>query len=289
MAVPCYGIHETTTFWSEQQLVELLRVENPAIILGGLNEPFSIVFSLTPEQGPQWFLKYGKVRVLELLFSGATFNEDWPELEQLFDKDANTHKFKLCVENRSHWYGSEGSAPPVDIQIRPEGYNAAWQLAWQYARAADGQPTIEIARVEGGKVFIIHTLRGSDLGAHVDRTFTPDGEELAPERAGGAEWLSKRKPILMSKHWSYITISMNAHLARKWDVEKGYSRENWSDPVPRFQSYTMSPAETAWISNDNRATAYRLTNTAINTHLVGPPAGTVGSMLASLYECALAE
>jgi hypothetical protein len=286
--VPDYGIFQTTTFWSQQQLVGILAAKNPTIRLGDVNEKFSVVFASSAKHGPQWFLMYGQVKVLDLGIHGANFNVDWVALEQILDKDSNTFNFKLSVINRPYWYGSEGSAPPVDVHILPAEYDAHWQLAWQYKTAANGQPTIEICRVQGGKYICIHTLRGSDLGMHVDKQFVETDKVEAPERAGGAEWLGKRKPILMNKHWGYITISMSEHLARAWDIAKGHTTGKWSD------AYTMSADETAWISKDNDFTAYSLLENLLKSKGVGPAGSaagprTVGAMLATLRTCALAE
>jgi hypothetical protein len=294
--VPCYGIDETTTFWSQDLLLAILAAKLPGITFGDVNNAFRVGFTQSERSGPQWFLHYGSVRVLELYFQGANFNDDWVRLETLLEnKESSKFKFKLCVTNREPWYewqGSEGSAPPLDIHIRPVEYNPRWQLAWKYTTAKDGQPTIEIARIEGFEFTIIHTLHASDLGMEHKATFSRDGKPLTFARAGGEEWMRKRKPILMHKHWTYITISMSAHLARKWEVAKNYTPEKMSDPWPNHESHVMSEGETAWISDDDRATAHRLSNEWIETHLQGAasaPSGGLKAMLTKLQKCALAE
>ena len=71
--VPCYGIDETTTFWSQELLLAILAAKLPRITFGDVNDAFSVVF-IRENAGPQWFLYYGSVRVLELYFQGAHFN-----------------------------------------------------------------------------------------------------------------------------------------------------------------------------------------------------------------------
>lgn len=238
MTTPTYFIGTTTTFWSQQDLVKLVCEKNPTLQLQEVNEEFSLDFESTQkcQEGMLCYLKYGNVRVLEFVFGGIDFKVDWPKWEELFDK-TNTFKYRLYINNKPSWCGSEGSRPPVTIYIRPDQYDPGAQLEWRYEKNEEGRlqspHAIEICRVDGDARQVIHTLRGEDFGSR------------------GENWLSNVKPIVMQKHETYILICPSDHFARAWDILKSYTRDSWLDPVPNFRKYTMSQDETAWISKDS--------------------------------------
>ena len=271
MKPPTYLIETTTTFWSQQDLVALVCQKNPTLKLQEVNEEFSLDFEPTHkhQEGMLCYLKYGNVRVLEFVFGGIDFNVDWPKWEELLDKTTNTFKYRLYINNRPSWHGSEGSAPPPTIYIRPDQYDPGAQLEWRYKKNEEGRlqspHAIEICQVDGDARHVIHTLRGEDF------------------RPGGENWLSKVKPIVMQKHETYILICPSDHFARAWHNLQSYTREKWSDPVPNFRKYTMSQDETAWISKDSEFITKYIFKDTRQAHTC---AGDMHAMLGTLQQLA---
>ena len=228
-----YPINETTTFWSEDELVELIREKDQDFVLKE-GKKFSIRENLLPKQNfesnlYQCFLRYNYKEVLEFVFSGSFhWWEDDPTWEQQLDTNTQKPKFRLYIGNRHPVVNISGATEaPADIHICPDGYSPAMQMAWQYNTNQEGHNVIELFRVEDGQRHLIYTLTSTDFKSSDD------------------SWLKARKPIAIHKHRSYITIRLSAHLARTWSIHESYKAN------VKYTGYTMSADETAWVSDDD--------------------------------------
>lgn len=274
MCTPEFCIEDTTTFWSEQDLVKLIREKNPTLQLKEVNEAFSLEFALDSEEPfIKCFLKYGRVRVLDFFIRYINFREDLPEWRRIYNASTNTHTYRLFINNRPDWSGTEGSKPPDTIYIKPEGYQASDQLAWQYhaiGKQKNKQNYIEIMQMNGTQQgHLLHTLGSADFGSF-------DNE--------WRKWLRDGKSIVMLKHTDYIAICPSAHLSRKLSFEK--ESGSMTGPRIRYFSHVMSAEETAWVSSNEWSGMRNFPETAPT---MPPPAaaGPLTAMLGALQ--ALAE
>ena len=236
-----YLIDTTTKFWSEDELVALIREKDPGFVLKeGSN--FWLSFRYTKAHGNECLLKYKIKTVGEFNFASFDWGEETPTWERQIDTRTGKPKFRLYIQNR-HPVADiyETSEAPPDIHIRPDGYDPAMQMAWQYEKNEEGRNVIEIFRVEDGQRHLIYTLTSTDF------------------ESSDYSWLKARNPIVIQKHRGYITICPSAHLARTWATAESY-RGN-----VKYTSYTMSADETAWVSDD----VWKVLNTFVNTDASG--------------------
>lgn len=283
------GIGETTTFWSEAELVQLIRDKNPKMsTLESLNE--EPVFSI---EGVSGILTYEKVIVGEFHFGNMDYAEDFPTWKAQLDARTNKWKFRLDFVNN---YSRGGVRIPPDIQIRPVAYDKGWKLAWRYKKEEESKymvlPGIEIFRVDADKdvEYKTHTIDG--FHTFSNHWLKEDVENLIytlhPAHLGqyGSQWLREKEPIVIQKHDTYITIRASAHLARSWSVVKGYHDR----PGQFFREHIMSDDEAAWISPDDYYKKKHLDTWHNTTPGLGPEAhvsgGTVDALLATLHELA---
>ena len=68
-----YIISESTTFWSQDALVQLVREQNLAIELEEVNQEFDIYKNITEAWNTRWILRYGRKETVEFGLSGAMF------------------------------------------------------------------------------------------------------------------------------------------------------------------------------------------------------------------------
>lgn len=228
----------TTTFYSQDDFVNF---EHPGVL-----DP-NLKFNFLSRNG-QYYLQYGKDDVAHFSFDNPIdFVEDYVGWEEQLDTTTNKFKFRLDIKNA--YRGDPSVMPPVDIWIRPDGYDPAWQLVYKYKKmeiAGREQNVIEISRLEGRTFFLVDTVQATDL------------------KWRGVLWLQERKPIVMHKHATYITIRASAHLARLAIFR--HHTFSWSDPDRTFEYYKMSPQETAWISPDQDFYTGKLTKHTTLAH-----------------------
>ncbi len=213
----------------------MIKSKNPTMDLRELNKEFSLRIGYTRKDGMTASLWYGWDRAVYFGLDGLDWEVMTPTWEKLYDGGTNTFKYRLYIANgdnltTEHFRYVFGSPPPPDIHIRPHVYDPAWALGWKYVRNAEKHSVIEIFRVADSEQHVIHTLLASDFG----------------ER--GSDWLDKRRPIVILKHRTYISICPNLLLAHQYSMAR--TPEKWSDPWFNPFSYTMSADETAWISDD---------------------------------------
>ena len=220
-----YTIEKTTTFFSQDELVDMIREKNPDIKLENFNEQFIMKDSATQAGGVQWFLQYECINVGEFLFPCSfEYKEDKPMWKTQLGAD-NKIKYKLDIVNW-HPVAYGGIEAPADIYIKPLAYSQFSKLAWSYVPYEKVDCVIEIFEVKDGHQHWIYTLTSTDFARH-DKS-----------------WLKSRKPIVIEKHQTYITIRPSASLNRMWGVHESYVGNT------NFIGYTMSEDETAWISPD---------------------------------------
>ena len=176
-----YLIDTTTTFWSEDELVALIRENDPEFVLKESGN-FWLSFRYTKERGNECLLKYKFKTVGEFNFASFDWGEDTPTWERQMDTQTGKSKYRLYIQNRN-----DSEAPP-DIHIRPDGYNPAMQMAWKYGKNEEGLNVIEIFRVEDEQRHLIYTLTSTDF------------------KSSDYSWLKARNPIVIHKHRGYITI-----------------------------------------------------------------------------------
>jgi len=251
-------VGNTTTFWSEQDLENLIKSKQPQYIFDNSNKSFDCIGGVGCI-----YLKYGSDLVGEFGF-GHNFDsrEDIAKWQELYDASTNKRKFRLYFANN---YGPGGTQAPADIHIRPLQYDQSWKLAWKYK--AKDEMEIEIFRVEDENNFesenVIHTLSSSDFNAN------------------GVSWLRNRSPIVIQKHKTYITICASAHLKRFWQQQVA---DQWHKPA--YDIHVMSDDEAAWIERDNIIVLRNLQQVPQHATAVGGLAA-VKAMLGALQ--ALAE
>jgi hypothetical protein len=263
MCTPEFCIEDTTTFWSEQDLVKLIREKNPTLQLKEVNEAFSLEFARDSEEPfIKCFLKYGSVRVLDFIIQYINYREDYPEWQKKYNASTNTHTYRLFINNRPSWCGTEGEKPPDTIYIKPEGYQALDQLAWQY-HAIKKQNYIEIMQMNGTREGrLLHTLGSADFGSFGDQW---------------RKWLRDGKSIVMLKHYAYIAICPSAHLTRKRNFEK--ESGSMMGPRIRYFSHVMSAEETAWVSDNEWSGMRNFPPPAA----AGPVTAMLGALLQSIF------
>ena len=222
-----FDITETTTFWSHDEMVRLIRENNDRHKnLQDLNEaPWRRYVGKTMQ------LLYEGLPVGSFTFGGCDFQQDTPIWTYGFDSTTNKYKFRLDIENVLN--GGHGAQAPLDLRIRPAGYDKSWKLSWRYKRDTGVKvliPGIEIFVVDGDNRFenVVYTLWYTDFGEH------------------GVKWLRNREPIVIRKHETYITIRCSAHMARGLGVEKSYHERT----AASFVEDVMSDDEAAWIFAD---------------------------------------
>ena len=251
--VPLYTIAETTTFWSQDELVALVRNRRPDFDFENMNKPFKC----TPGSDCL-ILQYGGVKVGEFGFgSNYDYDEDMPKWEE------ENGKFRVYIGN---FHGYRGTQAPENIHIRLRGYDTSMKLGWKYTKNKDSQdPEIEIFRVDDDNLFkannVVYTLRHTDFNAN------------------GKWWMDARNPIVIQKHNMYVTICASAHLKRTWAGELADRARTLAQCV----SYIMSDDEVAWISRDNPS----VLRSFIRKYPSAPAEpDTVGALLATLHELA---
>lgn len=259
-------ITETTTFWSHDDMVRLIRENNDRHKnLQDLNEaPYCRYVGLTMQ------LTYEGLPVGAFTFGGLDFHQDRPIWTYGFDGTTNKYKFRVDIENVVN--GGHGAQAPLDIRIRPAGYDKSWKLSWRYKRDTGVRaviPGIEIFLVDGDKRFenVVYTLWHTDFGEH------------------GVKWLRNREPIVIRKHQTYITIRCSAHMARCWAVDKSYHYRD----AKLFLEHIMSDDEAAWIFADGsfeKQVLHEKERTTGPAPARAPRPYRLGVMLAALQELA---
>ena len=254
MSDPGYLINEVTTIWSQETLVAIVRAKNEDFDFQDGNKKFGLVREYTEAWGVRWFLTYGYKKVLHLGLSDSLFEWqlDTPKLEKQFDQHTNTNKFRLYIDNAT----GQGLRK---IVVRPEAYNPAWPLAWAYIFNRDGeigaQHVIEVSRVdEGGQKHLIYTLKGADFGP------------------GGRDWFKGKKPIVIQKHKTYITVHASRFLKEQWAALETFYVNT------RISAYTLLADENAWISDDEAKESKSLEEVSLFQH------ADMRVMLATLQE-----
>ena len=212
----------TITFWSEDEIMGLIRAKDPDF-------PFDVHrryrFGLQEEfvkgWGVQCYLYYNDIKCAELLF-GAIFEvyEDKPRLEHLFDETTQSYKYRLRIENRGEVFDNMFFRAPMDVNVRPAGYDARAKLAWEYVDVDATHLELQIYEVRAeGKVRLCRLPIAT----------------LSPP----ANLWQLKLPIVIVKHKTYFTMSPSTHHKRTlWYQNRVTNRGSMSD------------AETAWISND---------------------------------------
>jgi hypothetical protein len=212
----------TITFWSEDEIMGLIREKDPDF-------PFDVQrryrFRLQEEYVKGWGILfnmyYNDIQCAELLFT-AIFEvwEDRPSLQHLFDETTQSYKYRLRIENRGQAIDNMLFQAPMDVNVRPAGYNARAKLAWEYVHVDATHLELRIYEVRPeGKVGLCRL---------------PIATLSPPENL----WQLK-PPIVIVKHKTYFTVSPSINLKRTlWYQNRVTDRG------------VMSDAETAWISPD---------------------------------------
>lgn len=117
-------VGNTTTFWSQEHLVKLIKMKQREYDFHNMNESFVC-------QGGVGciYLMYGYDKVGEFgLGHNFDSREDIPKWQELYDESTNQMKFRLYIANN---YGAGGTQAPADIHIRPLHYDKSWKLGWK--------------------------------------------------------------------------------------------------------------------------------------------------------------
>jgi hypothetical protein len=250
--VPVYTVSLTTTFFSQVELVALVRLRRPTFDFEIMNKHFSCSGGRDT-----LILEYGGVKGGELGFgSNYDFEEDMAKWEE------QNGKFRLYIGN---YHGFRGTQAPRDVQIRPAAYDSSMKLGWKYK---DNAAEIDIFRVDGDNKLkaenVIYTLSRNDF----DRN--------------GKWWLDACNPIVIQKHETYVTICASAHLSRSWAGELGDKRRT----LAQCKGYIMSADEVAWIENDASMVLRRFERKLRSAKPRGVGGGAVHAMLATLRHLA---
>lgn len=216
--IPIDTLAQTTTFYTQDELVKMVHNRRPGFDFENMNKTFSCSGG-----ADCLILQYGGVKVGELGFSSNyDYDEDMPKFEE------HNGKFRVYIAN---FHGYRGSQAPFAVPIRPEAYNTSMKLGWKYKDTDD--PEIDIFRVDDDNLLkpenVIYTLRRNDFDTN------------------GQWWLNNCNPIVIQKHQTYISICASSHLKRSW---AGQLADRWRTRAS-CKCYIMSPDEVAWISDDD--------------------------------------
>ena len=256
--VPLDVLGQTTTFYSRDELVEMVHRRRPGFDFENFNKSFDC------SGGPDCLvLEYGGVKVGELGFA-ANFDYD----EDMPGWDERNGKFRVYIGN---CHGYRGTRAPQAIPIRPTAYDSSMRLGWKYKD--NYVPEIDIFWVDSDDLLkpenVIYTLRSNDFDTN------------------GERWLNALSPIVIQKHESYITICASAHLKRTWAGELS----DFNRTRGNCKRYIMSADEVAWISGDTWA-AYKTFTARHNAELIAQRnlrlARESGALGGSLHTQALA-
>jgi len=255
------SICATTTFWSHDEMVKLIRDNNDQFKnLQELNEDVHEEI-----KGVKMYVTYENVVVGVFEFGDLNFDQDNVSWSYALDA-TQKYKFRLDIRNV---HGAHGGMVPREIQIKPEGYDKSWKMSWRYKRDTGTNtviPGIELFLVDGDKEFehLIYTLWHTNFGQY------------------GEKWLRNKEPIIIEKHETYITIRCSAHMSNHWSMMQDYHDRN----PDLFLQHVMSDDETAWIFGDTGYVARTMETRPATAPRAGPGVRRMRFMLATLQQLA---